>query len=85
MKYVTYYNSILGGIQDVKIHSDKESAVRFYRRSAHLYFTGLTLPKKTTVPTACGFVHRMFVVQSLRQFKKEHPECSNCDAQDRKH
>ena len=74
MKYVTYYNSILGGIQDVVFHDDKESAVKFYRKYARRYFDGLTLPKKTTVPTACGFAHRMFGVMASRSFKKEHPE-----------
>lgn len=74
MKYVTYYDSLLGGIQDVVFHDDKKSAVNYYRKYARCYFDGLTLPKKTTVPTACGFVHRMFVVMSSRSFKRNNPE-----------
>lgn len=83
MKYVTYYSSILGGIQDVVFHDNKESAVKYYRKYAHWYFQGLTLPKKTTVPTACGFAHRMFGVMSSRRFKKEYPECFKESAQNK--
>lgn len=74
MSYVTCYDSFLGGLTDVVFHEDKESAIKFYRRNAKYYFLGLTLPKKTDVPTACGFPHRMFMVMSIRKFKKEYPE-----------
>ena len=74
MKYVTYYDSLLGGIQDVVFHSDKESAAKYYRKYAHCYFEGLVLPKTTRVPTACGYPHRMVGVMSERRFKKEYPE-----------
>ena len=74
MKYVTYYDSFLGGMQDVVFHNDKESAVKYYRKHARCYFEGLVLPKTTKVPTACGYPHRMFGVMSERRFKKEYPE-----------
>lgn len=74
MKYVTYYNSILGGLTDVDVHPDKETAVRFYRREAHCYFNDLRLPAKTTPPTACGFFHRQFGVMSIRAFRKNFPK-----------
>ena len=74
MRYVTYYNSIMGGLADVDVHPDKESAVRYYRRAAHGYFDGLQLPSKTVTPTACGFAHRCFGVMSLKLFHKNFPE-----------
>jgi len=74
MRYVTYYYSFLGGLTDVDVHPDEESAIKFYRREAKHYFDGLQLPRKTTTPTACGFAHRRYGVMSIRQFRKEFPE-----------
>ena len=74
MKYVTYYYSFLGGLTDVDVHPDKESAVKFYRREAKRYFDGLQLPSKTVPPTACGFTHRRFGIMSIRAFRKVFPE-----------
>ena len=73
MKYVTYYDSILGGLSDVTVHTDKDSAVRFYRKEAKHYFD-VRLPSKTEPPTACGFFHRRFGVMSMRLFRKNFPE-----------
>ena len=73
MKYVTYYYSFLGGLSDVTVHQDKDSAVRFYRMEARRYFD-VRLPRKTETPTACGFVHRRFCVVSMRLFRKNFPE-----------
>lgn len=77
MKYVTYYNSILGGLSDVEFHDNKDDAVKFYRKAAHCYFDNLCLPAKIATPTACGFFHRQFGVMSLTKFKKDFPEYFN--------
>ena len=69
MKYVTFYYSFLSGLADVKMHNDKDTAVAFYRQNAKHYFD-VRLPRKTVVPTACGFVHRWFGVMSIREFNK---------------
>lgn len=74
MKYVTYYDTLMGGLSDVEVHDSKDDAVKFYRKNAHNYFYGLSLPAKTTPPTACGFPHRVFGVMSLAKFKKYFPE-----------
>lgn len=74
MRYVTCYDSFLGGLTDVKFHDSKEDAVKFYRKEAKHYFDGLTLPKKIDVPNGCGFLHRQFKVMSIRKFKKEYSE-----------
>lgn len=74
VRYVTYYDSVSGGLADVDIHPDKESAVKFYRREAKHYFYGLQLPSKTVPPTACGYVHRLFGIMSIRKFRKSFPE-----------
>lgn len=76
MRYVTCYDSFLGGLTDVVFHKDRESAIKFYRKDAKYYFGELTptLPKKIDVPTACGFIHRRFMVMSIRKFKVLYPE-----------
>lgn len=74
MRYVTYYYSIMGGLSDVVFHDKKDDAVKFYRKRAHYYFNGLSLPAKTVTPTACGFFHRRFGVMPLSKFKKDFPE-----------
>ena len=74
MRYVTYYDSFIGGLTDVVFHDSKDDAVKFYQREAYCYFDGLILPKKIDVPNACGFPHRQFVVMSIRKFKKMFPE-----------
>lgn len=74
MRYVTCYDSFLGGLTDVEFHEDKETAIKFYRREAKYYFHELRLPKKTDVPNACGFPHRMFMVMSIKKFKSMYPE-----------
>ena len=74
MRYVTYYYTFLSGLQDVKVHNNKDEAVKFYRKEAYRYFYNLRLPAKTTTPTACGFTHRMFAVMSIRMFRKRFPE-----------
>lgn len=73
MRYVTYYHSLLGGLTDVTVHPDKDSAVRFYRREAKHYFD-VRLPSKTKTPSSCGFFHRQFGVMSIRRFRKVFPE-----------
>lgn len=74
MRYVTYYDTLRGGLADVRVHSDRKRAVDFYRREAPHYFYGLRIPRKTTVPTACGFPYRLFGVMSIRLFRKNFPE-----------
>jgi hypothetical protein len=74
MRYVTCYDSFLGGLTDVEFHEDKETAIKFYHREAKYYFHELRLPKKIDVPNACGFPHRKFMVMSIRKFKVLYPE-----------
>jgi hypothetical protein len=74
MRYVTCYDSILGGLIDVVFHNSKEEAVKSYRKEAKCYFNGLVLPKKIEVPSVCGFPHRQFMVVSIRRFRKLYPE-----------
>lgn len=44
MRYVTYYDTLRGGLADVRVHSDRKRAIDFYRREAPHYFYGLRIP-----------------------------------------
>ena len=74
MRYVTCYDSFLGGLTDVEFHNSKDDAVKYYLKEAKYYFDGLSLPKKIEVPNACGFPHRQFMVMSIRKFKMLYPK-----------
>jgi hypothetical protein len=74
MRYVTCYDSFLGGLTDVMFHEDKESAIEFYRRGARYFFPGIRIPTKIKTPNACGFIHRQFRIMSIKKFKKMYPE-----------
>lgn len=74
MRYVTCYDSFLGGLTDVVFHDSKEDAVKFYSKEAKYYFDGLTLPKEIKVPNGCGFPHRQFMVMSIKKFRKLYPK-----------
>jgi hypothetical protein len=83
MRYVTYYYSMIYGIADVVVHADKETAINFYRKNAKRYFD-VRLPRKTTVPTACGFAHRKFGLMSVRMFNSRFPAYKGLTNEDRR-
>ena len=35
MRYMTYYNTIMGGLSDVKVYDNKDDAVKFYHKEEH--------------------------------------------------
>lgn len=74
MRYITCYDSFLGGLTDVVFHEDKESAIKFYRRGAKYYFPGIVMPVKIKTPNACGFPHRQFRIMSAKRFNNLYPE-----------
>jgi hypothetical protein len=83
MRYVTYYYSVISGLADVVFHEDKETAINFYRKNAKRYFD-VRLPRKTNVPTACGFFHRRLGLMSIRMFNSRFPEWKRATNEDRR-
>ena len=59
MKWVTYYDSIMGGVQDVVVHDDRDSATRYFKRHYKDYFE-LNTPFNVKLPCKYGFYHRAF-------------------------
>lgn len=73
MKWVTYYTSFLGGLSDVTVHKDRETATRFFNRNYGRYFQ-LAGREKFKLPMMYGFIHRRFCGESMAKFKKRFPE-----------
>jgi len=74
VKYVTFYWSIMGGVQHVEKFATEADALRNFRANYRSYFdlSGRFLPRKT--PCAYGFPHRKYYCMSIRDFKKNFPE-----------
>lgn len=71
MRYVTFYWSILRGVEDLEVHKDKDTATRFYRRNCRLYFQNNTIDTRSVqLPFRYGFAHRAFFGMSIRQYNK---------------
>ena len=74
MRYVTCYDSVMGGLCDVEFHKDKESAIKFYLKESRYYFPEIRMPKEIKTPNACGYLHRMFRIMSVKKFNSLYPE-----------
>ena len=70
MKWVTYYWSIIGGVQDVVVHKDRATATRYFQRNHRLYFT-INTPFKAKLPCRYGFSHRGFCGETKTAFEKK--------------
>ena len=69
MKWVTYYDSILGGVQDVTVHKDRETATQYFKRHYKDYFE-VNTPFNVRLPCKYGFYHRAFYGVSKKAFEK---------------
>lgn len=74
MRYVTCYDSFMGGLCDVEFHKDKETAIKFYLKEARYYFPEIRMPKGIKTPNACGFPHRQFMIMSIKKFNSLYPD-----------
>ena len=80
MRWVTCYWSIRGGLQDVTVHKDRDTATRFFQANYQSYFE-IIVPFKAKLPCTYGFPHRKFMGMSMTKFKaKFGKEAANADA-----
>ena len=71
MRYVTFYWSILGNnVSDLKVHENKETALRYFNSHYKDYFQITTPFKANELPASYGFPFRKFYGVSARRFKK---------------
>ncbi len=70
MRYVTFYYSIMGGIQDVEYHSDMPTALQYFKKHYRNYFQ-LNVPfNPPELPASYGYGHRRYFGMSIRQYNK---------------
>ena len=71
MKYVTfYYNIISNNVSDLKVHDNKETALKYFNSNYKNYFTTRTPFKATKLPASYGFPTRKYYGVSARKFKE---------------
>jgi len=70
LKYVTFHWHICGGVSSLKVHENKEAAIKYFNKNAYRYFE---LGRKTKIdkfPASYGFSHRKFMGMSKYMFEK---------------
>lgn len=71
-RWVTfYYNSIDDWVEDLKVHSDRESALKHFNQNCKRYFAVNTNFKADKLPCSYGFVFRRYYGISAQSFKKQ--------------
>lgn len=71
-RWVTfYYDSIDARIDDFKVHSDKESALKYFNQKCKWYFALNTNFKADKLPCSYGFTFRRYYGISAHSFKKQ--------------
>ena len=72
MRWVTfYYNVMIDTLTDVKVHNNKEDALKYFNKHCNQYFQLNTRFKTDKLPAVYGYPMRKYCGISARQFKKE--------------
>lgn len=72
MRWVTFYYDVLRDkVFDLKVHSDKESALKYFNVHCKNYFQLNSQFKANKLPATYGYSMRKFCGISARAFKKE--------------
>lgn len=69
MKWVTCHWSIMGGVQDVVVHKDKDTATKYFKTHYRYYFS-VAGTFKVDLPCTYGYAHRKFIGMSKAKFEK---------------
>lgn len=76
MRWATFYYDLLrDNVSDLKVHSNKESALKFFNENCKKYFQLNSQFKADKLPATYGYPHRKYCGISARAFKKEF-DCS---------
>lgn len=70
-KWVTFHDSIMGGVQGLKIHNSKEEATQYFKNNYRNYFE-LSSKVEVKLPMTYGYPHRKFVGMSKQSFEKKY-------------
>lgn len=78
-KWVTFHWHIVYGINDLKIHADKETALKYFNANCNKYFEINTRFKAKTLPATYGYPMRKFVGMSKPMFEKKYGKIGGAD------
>lgn len=71
-RWVTfYYDRIDERIEDFKVHSDKESALKYFNQNHKKYFEANIRFKADKLPCSYGYAFRRYYGISAHSFKKQ--------------
>jgi AraC-like DNA-binding protein len=72
MRWATFYYDLLRDtVFDLKVHSDKESALSYFNKHCKIYFQLNSQFKADKLPATYGYATRKYCGISARAFKKE--------------
>lgn len=72
MKWVTfYYNALTNNVSALKVHEDKETALKYFNSNMKNFFEVNTNFKAKGLPATYGYGLRKYCGISERAFKKE--------------
>lgn len=71
MRYVTFYYDLLREhVSDLKVHEDKETALKYFNTHSRSYFQFNVRWKTDKLPATYGYPMRKYCGMSARAFKK---------------
>jgi hypothetical protein len=71
MRYVTFfYDAIRNHVSDLRVHDDKEKALKHFNSESHRYFELGTKYRVDKLPASYGYPLRKYYGVSARAFKK---------------
>ena len=71
MRYATFYYDLLRKkVSDLKVHEDKEKALKYFNSQCHRWFELNTKFKADKLPATYGYPFRKYYGVSARTFKK---------------
>lgn len=71
MRYVTFYYDLLHDhVSDLKVHENKEVALKHFNTNCKNYFQLNSQFKADRLPVSYGYPHRKYYGVSARTFKK---------------
>lgn len=71
-KWVTFHWHILYGISGLKIHPDKETALKYFNSNCNRCFEIHTNFKAKTLPASYGYPTRKYIGMSKPMFEKQY-------------
>ena len=76
MRWVTFYYNLLGNsVSNLKVHNNKEDALKYFNKHCKQYFQVNSQFKADKLPATYGYPHRKYCGMSAKAFKKEF-DCS---------